>query len=498
VQEALVQQLTASCGGVKVTKQAQQRLSYVLALWCVVPAVAWCACPDGSPDPSLTRIVPCDALPRYNRQEATGCDLAAPGAEPAGDFALPPSSANLLEEPGAACARLFDGFQMSSAKRRRVAEPEPEEALPGGLEGDAASTWTPVRVLQVDEHHHVLQADVFKTALQDQAGLVLVNFDSHDDLGVPPPSPGLGSQEAGTLQGASDVGTWIVPLLAHRAVRTVVWVTAWANIPRKKFNAHVVRFPCGKLAIGGAGVPKIWRSLWGDDFTTDPAPASGKPGGPVVHPFRVVVVDVEGAASALKDELRLLYNGRKPLGSSTSCVLSVDIDYFSTRNPALRSLPFSDHPSFAKAIWRLARTVPIMEGDAFHAALTRLVVPGEDPHEVAAAIAACAVGTDYEDPLPRHELLSTVHAAVERFKKLSRGQRQDAYGALLRAHLADHQATPAELKQLMESFQAAVTVMMAQPGASREVVLARSEMYTTKRQAQDILHNALDILQVLP
>ena len=409
---------------------------------------------------------------------------------------LPPLSlAHFLKEPGAACARLFDGFPMSSAKRRRVAAQEPGEALLTGLEGD--TTWTPVRVLQVDEHHHVLQADVFKAALQDQAGLVLVNFDSHDDLGVPPPSLGLGSREAGTLQGASDVGTWIVPLLAHRAVRTVVWVTAWANIPHKSFNAHVVRHPCGKLAIGGADVPAIWRSLWGDDYTTDPAPAC-KPGGPVVHPFRVVVVDVKGAAAALKDELRLLSNGRKPLDSSTNCVLSVDIDFFSTRNPALRSLPFSDHPSFAKAIWRLARTVPIIKGDAFHAALTRLVVPGEDPHEVAAAIEACASGTLYEKPMPRHEVLSTAHAAVERFKKLSKGQREDAYGALLRAHLADHQATPAELKQLMDSFEAAVKVMMVQPGASREVVLARSELYTTKRQAQHILFSALDILHVLP
>ena len=35
-QEALVQKLTASSGGAKATKQVQQRLNYVLSLWCVL------------------------------------------------------------------------------------------------------------------------------------------------------------------------------------------------------------------------------------------------------------------------------------------------------------------------------------------------------------------------------------------------------------------------------------------------------------------------------
>lgn len=404
----------------------------------------------------------------------------------------------LLQEPGAACARLFDGFQMSAAKRRRVATAD--AALPGGQEQQgaaAAPDWVPVTVAEVDEHHHVLQSDVFRTALQEASGLVLVNFDSHDDLGVPPPSPGLSSTDAAVLQAACDVGTWIVPLLAHRAVRTLVWVTAWANIPRGRFDAFVVRHPCGKLAIGGANVPPIWRSLWGDDYTADAALASkpGQPGAPVVHPFRVVVTDAKDAVRDLKCELA---RGDRAARASVRCALSVDIDFFSTRNPALRSLPFSDHPSFAKAIWRLARAVPIVKGDAFHAALVRLVAPGEDPHALVEAIVKVAVGTPYEARPPRHEVVSTVHAAVERFKKLSRGQREDAYGALLRAHLADHQATPAELKQLMEHFQEAAAVVMAQPGACRKAVLARSEMYTTKRQASDILLSAMDILQVLP
>ena len=42
------------------------------------------------------------------------------------------------------------------------------------------------------------------------------------------------------------------------------------------------------------------------------------------------------------------------------------------RNPAQRSLPFGEDPSFARAVWRLARAVPIVKGDDFHALLLKL------------------------------------------------------------------------------------------------------------------------------
>jgi hypothetical protein len=70
-------------------------------------------------------------------------------------------------------------------------------------------------------------------------------------------------------------------------------------------------------------------------------------------------------------------------------------------------------------------------------------------------------------------------------------------GALLRAHLADHQSTEAELQALMHHFREAAAVVMAQPGAERRVVLARSEMYTTRRQAADIRAQTLAVLATL-
>jgi hypothetical protein len=164
----------------------------------------------------------------------------------------------------------------------------------------------------------------------------------------------------------------------------------------------------------------------------------------------------------------------------------MDIDFFSTRNPAQRSLPFVDHPSFAKAIWRLARAVPIIQGDAFYDVLTRLSDAGEDPAQLVARMLKVATGTDYEPRPKAEEVTRTTHAAVERFTKLTPGQRKHAYGALLRAHLADHQATPGELVELVAGFQAAAQVVLSQPGAAKLVLVARSEMYTTKRQAANI------------
>ena len=475
----------------------------------------------------LTREVHVIIPTRRARLELCGVDTKALLKENLTNPGCRQKLQDLLDHPLEAYCRLHANevvappCQAPATKRRRV-EPtrgagagalsgEPQAPPAASAQEEAgprdspevhahAAAWEPVRVVEVDEHHHVLRCDVLKQALQDASGAVLVNFDSHDDLGVPPADPGLCSPDAEALLRAADVGTWIIPLIAHGAVSTLVWVTAYGNIPRNRsFEAHVVRDASGKLTVGGAAVPKVWRCLWGDDYSPNAAPpksARGAKTGVTVHPFRVVVADAKDAAAMLSNEVQRARE-RSPGGTSPRFILSVDIDFFSTRNPAQRSLPFADHPTFAMAIWRLARAVPIVNGDAFHQALLLLCSPEEDRHMLTQRIAKLACGTEYEQRPTLDEVVSTVHASVERFAKLTAAQRQHALAALLRAHLADHQSTELELKQLMDLFEQAAKVVMAQPGAAREVVLARSEMYTTKRQANDIRLTALDILNVL-
>jgi hypothetical protein len=45
-----------------------------------------------------------------------------------------------------------------------------------------------MKVFEVDEHHHILLADAVVEAVREEQGGVLLNFDSHDDWGIPDPS----------------------------------------------------------------------------------------------------------------------------------------------------------------------------------------------------------------------------------------------------------------------------------------------------------------------
>ena len=39
-------------------------------------------------------------------------------------------------------------------------------------------------ILEVDEHHDVILSETISTAVSGKRGGVLVNFDSHDDMGI--------------------------------------------------------------------------------------------------------------------------------------------------------------------------------------------------------------------------------------------------------------------------------------------------------------------------
>jgi hypothetical protein len=124
-------------------------------------------------------------------------------------------------------------------------------------------------ICEVDEHRRVLSSrsikDAARLSLPDN-GRALVNFDWHDDLGVPPDFRHVGVEfrewlASGDPRAAKcvDIGTWIVPLIAAGCFDTVFWVTRWANIRKQKFVAKVGLDAKGSPAIAGRAVPKVWR-----------------------------------------------------------------------------------------------------------------------------------------------------------------------------------------------------------------------------------------------
>jgi len=439
---------------------------------------------ENCPSSVLLRLLVAEPLPFYLRaQQVLSRTAWGPVAAATATAALPPPPLPLSHVP----PNVELGV-LPANKRRRTTEP-------GQATGDrAVAAPLPVTVYEVDEHHEVLASASLTAALRDSACGVLVNFDSHDDLGVPPADAALSGRASAVLRGAVDVGTWIMPLAAAGALRAVIWVTAHADIPKGAFDARLLRHSgTGQVTVTGRQVSKTWRALWGEAYSAGASVADS----PQLSawPLRLVVCDSAQAAQVIAREA-----ARLP--ANIPYFLSMDLDFFSTRNPALRSLPFSEHPSFARALWRLARAVPITSGDAFHAALLRLYDVGPEGGEeelegVVKALHAAARGTRAEARPSLDEVTTTAHAAVERFAELSQRQMEGAFDALMRAHLADHQSTADEIAVLQTHFEEAARQVMRQPGAVREVLLARSEMYLNRRQAVDIRAEALRIIHAL-
>jgi hypothetical protein len=300
---------------------------------------------------------------------------------------------------------------------------------------------------------------------------------------VPPASLKLNVREPASVQAGCDVGTWIVPLVSLGALRCVVWVTEHGNIADCDFSCLVHRVTAtGQLCISGEEVPAEWRALWGDDFAAAP---------PLVcetSPLRVVVCHTKDAEPVLARVAEA--------EAQSPWFLTLDLDFFSTRNPARRDLPFDHDPPFASSIWRLARTVPISLGNEFYAGLLA-VGEEQDRDKALAHFRAAAVGTGYEPRLSDESVRAVLEDALPRFAKLSVRGRGEAYGALLRAHLAEHQSVDEELAMLQVGFAGVVRVVMEQPHACREVLIARSDMYTTARLAKSIVRGAKQVLDLM-
>jgi hypothetical protein len=382
-----------------------------------------------------------------------------------------------------------------------------------------------VTIVEVDEHHHITHS----ISPQGPTGCLLF-FDSHDDLG--PPSRLLGASRLASLRRGTaasleslDIGTWILPAVFSGRFSTILWVSAWTtNLPHASFTALVGPHnfeDCGPaLAVACTpAVPAAWRALWADYClpTSSLSQASLK----AMVPFRVVHTDCAGAVRQLKQwqqaaatssssssgggapsrKRRLSALGSAasapaaappspPLPTSYQC--SIDLDFFSVRNPALRSIPWTEHPSFRRELIALARRVPMEHGAAFTDALEALA-SSQDTQAALGALLSCGLPPP-PTPGAALTLRSLLATIAVRFSSDLHGRQhlRAVLCSLLLANLAEHESTEEELEALEAGCRLVLRAAYGGGGAAAipPVLIARSELYTPRRQLADILGRA--------
>ena len=319
---------------------------------------------------------------------------------------------------------------------------------------------SPPSIIEVDEHHLVTPHLVH----QGQFG-ALVLVDSHDDMGA----------------GPLDVGTWLLPAAARGCFGTVLWCSAWCtNLPDCDFTVSLLPAAWSSDTAATAVVcaprappPAAWVALWGEACVprASLAPAQVRE----LRPLRVIKTTAAGGARMLAAWAA----GAR--GAPTSQQLTVDLDFFSVRNPGVRAVPFNSMPGFRRELLALARRVPMERGGAFVAALEALVAGGNGPREALPAVAAAAgiapASSDGE------RLLRLLATAEEAFQLLPGLRDLDAaLQALLLAGLAEHEATEEEL----DALEAGVKDIAAAAPWMAPITIARSELYTPRRQLAGI------------
>ena len=319
----------------------------------------------------------------------------------------------------------------------------------------------PPIIVEVNEHHLISP----HLALQGSEG-ALVLIDSHDDMGA----------------GPLDVGTWLLPAAARGCFGTVLWCSAWCtNLPDSDFTVSLLPKEWADAAAATTAVvcaprappPAAWQALWGDACVPRAAlaPAQVRE----LRPLRVIKTDAAGCARTLAAWAA----GAR--GAPASQQLTVDLDYFSVRNPGLRAVPFNALPGFRRELLALARRVPMERGGAFAAALEALVAGSDGPREALPAVAAAAgIALESSDG---ERLLHLLATAEEAFQLLPGLRDLDAaLQALLLANLAEHEATEEEL----DALEAGVKGIAAAAPWTAPITIARSELYTPRRQLADI------------
>lgn len=100
-------------------------------------------------------------------------------------------------------------------------------------------------------------------------------------------------------------------------------------------------------------------------------------------------------------------------------VLSLDLDFFSTRNPALRSLPFEAYPPFRLALWKIACATPINHGNRLHAALDGVLLGKHSASAAAEMVKKIAKGTKVEPAPTKEEVDQVVHGVKARCSEVT-------------------------------------------------------------------------------
>ncbi len=96
-------------------------------------------------------------------------------------------------------------------------------------------------------------------------------------------------------------------------------------------------------------------------------------------------------------------------------------------------------------------------------------------------------GTAHKSAPPADDIRELLRMIPGMFGELRNDRhREEALDCLVRAHLADHQATEEEVNMLQMHFAEAAARVASIDLCAKEVIVARSEMYTTKRQAVEI------------
>ncbi len=392
-----------------------------------------------------------------------------------------------------------------------------------------------VQTLEVDEHHLITASLIH----QGDAGCLLI-FDSHDDLGVPPRllgSAALSAVKRGDARSVAsmDIGTWILPAIYAGKFSTVLWVSAWTtNLPHASFTALVGphKFSDCGLALSVACAPSVpadWRALWADYCLPIASLSASELKGMV--PFRVVHTDAGGAVKVLRRwrEAAAAHAGGEGAGTtcppsrkrrrssscagggasgggdspstsspSTSCAspplpttfqCTIDLDFFSVRNPALRAIPWTEHPSFRRELIALARQVPMAKGAAFVDTLEKLAAY-QDPAAALPALLKCGISPG-ATPGAKLTLLSLLSTIAVRFAADLHGPShlRAVLSSLLLVALAEHEATVEELQALEGACASVLMAAWPARGAAAipPILIARSELYTPRRQLKDIV-----------
>jgi hypothetical protein len=250
----------------------------------------------------------------------------------------------------------------------------------------AAPSQAPLYVV-FNHHHDILtRAPNFRDMIKNKSQGVLLHFDSHDDMGGTIGMPSTADAKAALTSGRTcrglDIGTWILPAVCFGGFNTVIWVTKYAHINETSpqgFHVDVVMgkdgavhvyagrrpFPDGPAEDGATyDVPAEWKEMWAHCYTDRPFTADDVDPGTPTNEVCVVVVYAEHAKDWV--DKRLAAGAART--TAQPWAVSIDLDYFITRNPKQDAWRGRKLDS---AVWNVARCVPVERTDAFVAYLRR-------------------------------------------------------------------------------------------------------------------------------